>query len=179
VHLASALKSLEEPEDRRHGVLHSLVRIEFKAVLSRPEVSNGHAKSKLASTRFRERPLDESTTNESQLELAHRSLQAEKQAIVGQARVIRAIGVDDARTNHAAQLKQVVPFPAVASEPRCLEAENGPDDPLAKLGDERIKAGPGHEPARGTSKVLVDRDDVTEAVGAGEIGELVLTTLAL
>src|SRR6516162_9556671 len=61
-----------------------------------------------------------------QLHLAHGALHPEQQPVVGRARIIDAVLIDDQRADYTAELQQRVPVASVAGEPRCLDRQDGP-----------------------------------------------------
>lgn len=101
-----ALETIEESEDSSDRVLDAPIGVHLKARVAGPQVAHGHAESILTPTRFRERALDEAPSNQRELELAHRSFEAEKQPVIGETRIVGAVPVDDAGTNESAHLEQ-------------------------------------------------------------------------
>ena len=114
-----------------------------------------------------------------EFELADAALHAQQQPIVGAARVVDAVQIDDARLDQAAQLQQVVPVATVASKPRGVEAQHGADFAGAQPRDEPIEARPGHHAAGGAAEVVVDDLDLREPAAARLLHEVVLAALAL
>jgi hypothetical protein len=143
------------------------------------EGSDRHTDPQFAATSFCDRSVDQPTSHHGQLELAHRTLEAEQQPIVGQARIVDAVGVKHSRADEPAQLEEVVPITSVASEPGSFEAEDRADYALADLPDERLEPRPRVRSARRDSEIVVDYNDVTEPVRPRVVGKLVLATLAL
>ena len=72
-----------------------------------------------------------------------------------------------------------MPVAAVARESRRLEAEDCADDALADLTDEATKTGAIDRAACGPTKILVDHNDLPEAVLLGQLCKLILSTLTL
>jgi hypothetical protein len=116
---------------------------------------------------------------EAQLVLRHRSLQAEQQPVVHQARVVNPIGIDDQRARQAAEINQMMPVPAVARQPRRLDAVDRTDGAGAKLADQALEARTGRKTGTRPPEIVIDDGDGFEAGGAGSIGQSVLALLAL
>ena len=55
--------------------------------------------------------------------------EAEQQAIIEQARVVHALGVDDEGTHEGTQVEELIPVAIVPGQPRDLQAEHGPTRP--------------------------------------------------
>jgi len=179
VYATCALEPLEETNDRPDRLLYSPIGVHLEPCLTRPEIADRDRNAELAALGLGLRTFDESPAHEGELELAHRALEAEKQPVIRDTRVIHPVAVNHTCTNESAEVEQMVPVAPVASEPRRLEAEHRPDDSLAELRDQRFEARPCDEPARRASKILVDGDHLAEAVLRGQIRQLVLPALAL
>ena len=99
--------------------------------------------------------------------------------IVRPAGIIDAVEIDHAGLDQAAELEQMMPVATVPGETGSVEAQHGSHFAGAKPRDEPLEPGPGHRPAGGTAKVVVDHLDVAEAPAPSVIDELVLAPLAL
>src|SRR5947209_773813 len=73
----------------------------------------------------------------------------------------------------------MMPVAAIASEPRCLDAEHCAYLSGADLSDEVFKARPFHLTRAGTAQILVDHFDLLEAELARVIRQAILPPLAL
>ena len=112
-----------------------------RPVSRRPEIADWHRDPVFAALGFRLDSLDQPTTHQRQLELAHRALEAEQQAIVGDAGIVHAIEIDDPRAHETTELEHVMPVPPVARQTRGFEAQHGADGPLTQLRHQRFEAG--------------------------------------
>jgi hypothetical protein len=178
-HLTCCPEALEESKDRSDGVLHTPIGIKSESRLARPDVTNRHGHPQLSASRLRDGRIEQAAAEHCQLEFTHRALEPEQQSVVRQARVVRGLAVDDTRADQAAELEQVMPVAPVASQTRCLQAEDRSDNALADLTDQTPEAGSIHRSARGYPKIVVDHAYVSEAVLAGEVCKGVLPPLAL
>jgi hypothetical protein len=77
--------------------------------------------------------------------------------------VVNPVHVDHPRLDQAAELEQVMPVAAVASEPGGIEAQHGPDLPGTKPCHQPLEAGPRHHPAGRAAPIVIDHLDVAEA----------------
>ena len=144
-----------------------------------PDVADRDRDPQLAAPRLRSYRVVHPRSDDPQLELADAALHAEQQAIVRPARVVHAIKVDDAGIHQSAQLQEMVPVAAIASEPRGIEAEYSANLPGAKSGDQSVETRPVDSATRRSAKIVVDDLDVGEAAPPRDIDKLVLTPLAL
>ena len=112
-----------------------------------------------------------------QLELADAALHAQQQPVVGPARVIDAVDVDDARLYQAAQFEQVMPIPPVAGKTGGIEAQHGPDLARTQTRHQPLESRPRCRAGSRAAEIVVDDLDVPEAVMPCEIGQLVLAAL--
>ena len=64
-----------------------------------------------------------------QLHLAHRSLHAEQEPVIGEARIVHAVFIDDQRPDQAAELQQRVPVASIAGEARSSIDTTAPTRP--------------------------------------------------
>jgi hypothetical protein len=177
--LPGAAQAVEEPEDDADRLLDAPVRIHHQPQLDRPDIADRDRHSELTSARLGQGGLEQTLAQERELELAHRALEPEQQAVIRRAGIVSAVGVDDVRAHEAAEFEEMMPVPPIAGETRRLETKHGPDQPFADLPDEAPKARTLHRATGRTSKVVVNHPDVLEAVGPGQIPEGVLPTLTL
>jgi hypothetical protein len=67
-------------------------------------------------------------------------LHAQQQSVVGEPGIIDRFGVDQQCTDDAAELQQGMPVPAIARQPRRLNAEDGAHLTIAERAQEAFKA---------------------------------------
>src|SRR5215831_11949856 len=94
--------------------------------------------------------------------LCHHSVHAEQQAIIGMARIIDSVLVDDDRGDQSTELDQHMPVAAIAGETRGLDREHRADVSGADCADQTIKAGAGDAASR-AAKVIIDDLDASPA----------------
>src|ERR1017187_3298573 len=109
--------------------------------------------------------------------LANRALHAQQQSVVGESRVIHGFGVDQQRTDNTAKFQQGMPIPTIARQPRCLNAEDGADWPIAQRTQQSFKAGAACSTSR-DPEIVIDYIDVLPAQRACMIDKGVLAPLA-
>ena len=144
-----------------------------------PDVADRDADAKLAAGGLGAGGLEHPSAQNAEFELADLALHAEQQTIVGVARIVDAILVDDACLDETAELEKMVPVPAVARDPRSLETKHGSNVPGAQPGDEALETGPRNGTVRRQALIVVDDFDPGKAVPARHIDEIVLAALAL
>ena len=116
-----------------------------------------------------------------QLELAHRPLQSQQQAVVAVRRVVDAVLVAQEGAEQGAQLQQVVPVLGGPGQPAHLQAQDQADVPERHLGEQPLEPGPVFGPPAALALVLVDDHDpgARPAQGDGVVGQGVLPGLRL
>ena len=72
-----------------------------------------------------------------------------------------------------------MPIATVSREPGCIEAQNSADLTSAQPCHQTVKAGARHRSARRPAEIVVDDFNIHETVLAGDIDQIVLTSLAL
>ena len=71
--------------------------------------------------------------------LADRALHAQQQSVVREPGIIDRFGVDQQCADYAAKLQQGMPVPAIARQPRRLNAEDGAHLPIAQRAQQAFK----------------------------------------
>ena len=177
--LAGTTQAVEEPEDDADRLLDAPVRVHHQPQLGRPDVADRHGHPQFAAAGLGQGGLEQTLAQERELELAHRALEPQQQAVIRRAGVVGAVGVDDVRPHEAAELEEMMPVAPIAGEPRRLETEHGADQPFADLADETPKPRTLHGATGGTPQVIVNHPDILEAVRPSQVPEGVLSALAL
>src|SRR3954463_2833040 len=75
-----------------------------------------------------------------QFKLAHCPLHAEQQPIVGMARIVDSVLVDDDGADQSTELDESVPVAAVAGETRRLDRKHRTDTTVADCGQQSLEA---------------------------------------
>src|SRR5262245_60236222 len=130
MHLPRTLELGEFPEDELNGLLHALVRILLDPVASDFHIARGNTKNQGATARLLTQRLLRALAKQRQFELAHRPLHAEQQPIIGMARIVDSVFVDDDRSDQSTELDQSMPIAAIPGETRGLDREHGTDTAL-------------------------------------------------
>lgn len=97
-------------------------------------------------------------TNQMQLSLGHRALQAQHQPRVVIAGVIDAVTIADQRVGQRAQVHQVVPVSVSPRQPRDLDPEHQPDTAEPDFGNEPLKPAAVTRLRPPTTQVIIDHD---------------------
>src|SRR4051812_11876163 len=177
--LARAAEFAEPGKDHPHGLLHAQVRVEAKPGLPVPGVAKRDADAQFAAPRFGTGGIKHAGPEDAELELADAAFHAEQQPVIGTARIVDPVVVDDPRLDQPTELEQVVPVAPVAGEARGVEAEHRPHLSRTEPGDEALETWPGGCPVSGPPEIVVDHLDVAEAPAPGDLDQFVLATGAL
>jgi hypothetical protein len=178
MHLSHTLKRSKLREHYPEGILHSLVRVLLDSVAPGFDIAGRDTEEQRAAACFLLQRLLRALAKQRELELAHRSLHAEQQAIIGIARIIDSVLVYDDGPDQSTELDQRMPVAAVAGEPGGFDREYGSDAPLADRCQQPLEARPSNATARAT-EIIIDDLDLGPAELLGAIGEPVLPPLAL
>ena len=165
-------------EDEPNGLLHALVRVLLDAVAPDFHIAGGNAENERAAARLLLQRLLRALAEQRQFKFAHRPFHAEQQPIIGMARIVDSILVDDDGADQSTELDQRMPVAAVARETRSLDREHRADTAVADRRQQPLEARTG-DAAAGSSKIVVDDLDGRPAKLLGAIGKAVLPPLAL
>src|SRR5271165_1343102 len=116
MHLPRAEELGEFREDELNGLLHELVRVFLNPVTPNLHIASGHTENQGATAGLLTQRLLRALAEQRQFKLAHRPLHAEQQPIIGMARIVDSIFVDNDRADQSTKLDQSVPVAAVARE---------------------------------------------------------------
>ena len=95
MHLSHALKLGELREYHPEGMLHPLVRVLLDPVAPGLHIAGGDTEEQRAAACFLLQRLLRALAKQRQLQLTHRSLHAEQQAIIGMTRIIDSVLIYD------------------------------------------------------------------------------------
>jgi len=124
MHLPRTLELGEFREDELNGLLDALVRIPFDPAAPDFHIARGHAENQVAATRHLAQRLLRALAEQRQFEFAHRAFHTQQQSIVGMARIVDSVLVDEDRADQSTELYQRVPVAAVAGEARSLDGKH-------------------------------------------------------
>ena len=178
MHLSCTLQLGELGEDELQGLLHALVRILLDPVAPDLHIAGGDTEEQRATARLLLQRLLRALAEQRQFKLAHRALHAEQQPIIGMARIVDSVLVDDDGADQSTELDQRMPVAAVAGETRRLDREHSADAAVADRCQQPLEAGTGDAAAR-AAEIVVDDLDSGPAELLGAIGEPVLAPPAL
>ena len=178
MHLPRALELGEFREDELNGLLNALVRILFDPVAPDFHIAGGNAEDQRAAPRLLPQRLLRALAEQRQLKFAHRPFHAKQQSIIGMARIVDSVLVDDDGADQSTELDQRVPVAAVAGEARSLDRKHCTDATVTDRGQQPLEARTGDAAAR-SSEIVVDDFDSRPAKLPGAIGKTILPALAL
>ena len=159
-----------------NGLLHALVRILLDPVAPDFHIARGHTENQRAAARLLMQRLLRALAEQRQLKLAHRPLHAEQQPIIGMARIVNSVLVDDDGADQSTELDQRMPVAAVAGETRGLDRKHRADTAVADGGQQSLEAWTGDAATR-SSEIVVDDLDSRPAELLGAIGKPILPPL--
>jgi hypothetical protein len=99
--------------------------------------------------------LDRALAEDAHFHLAHRALHPKHQSVVGHARIVDAVFVNNQRTHETTKFQKRMPIATVARQPRGLDREHGADVALTYCGQQFLEARPRDATAR-AAKIVVD-----------------------
>src|SRR5258705_10174240 len=178
VHLSSTLQLGELGEDQLQGVLHAFVRILLYAIATDLHIAGSDTEDQRAAACLLLQRFLRALAEHREFELAHRALHAKQQPIVGMARIVESVLVDDERADQSTELDQRMPVAAIAGKTRRLDREHSADTAVADRCKQPLEAGT-RDAAAGPAEVVVDDFDVAPAKLLGAIDEAVLAPSAL
>lgn len=176
--LAHAAELVEPAEHHGDGGLHALVGV----LLQPPErielVADRNALEQLAPARLGADRSPRALAERGQLHFAERPLHAKQEPVIGQARVMNPLLIDDQAAHQGAELEQSVPVAPVARQARRLDRDDRAHRALADGRQQAFEAGP-RDAGTGTAQVLVGDDHVLPAERPRPVGQAILPPLAL
>ena len=178
MHLSCTLQLGELGEDQLQGVLHAFVRILLYAIATDLHIAGGDTEDQRAAARLLLQRFLRALAEHRKFKLAHRALHAKQQPIVGMARIVDSVLVDDERADQSTELDQRMPVAAIAGKTRRLDREHGADTAVADRCEQPLEAGT-RDAATGAAEVVVDDIDVAPAKLLGAIDEALLPPSAL
>jgi hypothetical protein len=178
VHLSCTLQLGELGEDQLQGVLHAFVRILLYAIATDLHIAGGDTEDQRAAARLLLQRFLRTLAEHREFKLAHRALHAKQQPIVGMARIVDSVLIDDERADQSTELDQRMPVAAITGKTRRLDREHSADTAVADRCKQPLEAGT-RDAAAGAAEVVVDDFDVAPAKLLGAIDEAVLAPSAL
>src|SRR5258708_25354370 len=142
MHLSHALKFGEFGEYDPEGSLHLLVRVLLDSIATSLDIAGCDTDEQRAAACFLLQRLLRALTKQRQFQLAHCSLHAEQQAVIGMPRIIDSVLVYDDGPDQSTELDQRVPVATVAGEAGGLHREYGADACLANRPQPTLQARP-------------------------------------
>src|ERR1700757_1417460 len=178
VHLSCTLQFSELSEDKLEGFLHALIRILLYAIATDLHVAGGDTEDQRAAARLLLQRFLRALGEHRQFKFAHCALHPEQQPIVGMARIVDSVLVDDERVDQSTELDQRVPVAAITGKTRRLDREHSADTTLANRCEQPLEAGT-RDAAGRAAEVVVDDLDIAPAELLSAIDETVLAPPAL
>jgi hypothetical protein len=155
-------------EDQAHRALDVLVRIEAKAALRLvPHVADRRGQTKRAASGLVQLSAIQAQTHPGLLGLAHGALEPEEQPIIGGARGVDRLLVDQDDVRQPAEIQQPIPVRRAAGQSGHLEGEDGADAAAGHVFGEALEPAPPLGARTALPEILVD--DVNALGGPSEL----------
>jgi hypothetical protein len=172
-HLAHTAQFCELLEHHTQRLADTQVWIHLDAVRIGAHEADGHRRVQVATRGLQLERLDRTLPQQRQLHLRHRPLHAQQQPVIGAARIVDALFVDEETAHQRTELEQRMPVPTIACKPRCLDGDNRAHATTADRRQETLEARPSHTSGR-DAKVVVNDDDFSPTKCAGTIRQRIL-----
>jgi hypothetical protein len=92
-----------------------------------PRVAERHADAQLAPPCLRAGGVQHAGAQDTELELADAAFHAKQKPVIGTAWIIDRLVIYHPRLDQPAEFEEMVPVPAIACEPRGIQAQHRPD----------------------------------------------------
>lgn len=180
-HTASALQFLEFGKHEMKTGLHLLIGIENNCARSIIGEPGWQGQPQFAPRCLLAFPLVKAHPKLMQLRLAHDAGQAQQQAVVVGARIVKPLAIRNEHAEHRAQFEQLMPVPVIAGQARSVEAHHKTGVAKADLGNELLETMTIHTASTGFAQILINDLDTFRrpAQTNGTIDEAVLQLRAL
>ncbi len=180
-HTASALQFPEFSKHQMKTGLYLLVGIENNCARSIIGEPGWQGQPQFAPRRLLAFPLVKAHPKLMQLRLAHDAGQAQQQAVVVGARIVKPLAIRNEHAEHRAQFEKLMPVPVIAGQARSVEAHHKAGVAKADLGNELLETMTIHTASTGFAQILVNDLDALRrpAQTDGAIDEAVLQLRAL
>lgn len=122
-----------------------------------PAKSDGQTETQLAAACLHSDGFHGSLPEQVEFELRHGSLQSEQEAIIHQAGIVDAVGVDDHSAYEPAELDQVMPIASVAGESGGFDAKYRANVAGTDIGYQLLEARTINLTPSGTAEIAIDR----------------------
>ena len=119
--LAGAAEFAELGEYQADRLPHTRIGIDFQAVAGGEHVADRYQAVELAAARLLLSRLQRALPDRSEFHLAEGALHAQEQTVIGQARIVDAVLVDDQRPHNDAEVQQRMPVASITRQPRGLD----------------------------------------------------------
>ncbi len=168
---------VEFGKHQSNGVLDPPVRVLVDPIPADAHVANGNRHEQLTAACLPAERLVGPLPKDRQFHLAHGPFHTEQQAVIGMARIIDPIFIDNERGNQTAKLQQRVPIAAIARQPRGFDRHHRTNTALADPGEKLLETGPCDAGTR-AAKIIVDDLYIGPSKLAGVLHKSVLAPFA-
>ena len=152
---------LEEREHQADGFGNGFIRIQHHPAHRIIDQAAGQAKTQLSLFRFGQLAALQSLMQPVQFGLAHRSFEAQQQAVVVQAGIVDGLFVDDQGIGERTDLQQAIPITARAGQARDFQAQNGSDVAESDFSHQPLKPVASNGSGAGLALILVNDLDAS------------------
>jgi hypothetical protein len=153
---------LQFPEFGKHEMktgLHLLIGIENNCARSIIGEPGWQGQPQFAPRRLLAFPLVKPHPKLMQLRLAHDAGQAQQQAVVVGARIVKPLAIRNEHAEYRAQFEKLMPVPVIAGQARSVETHHKAGVAKADLGNELLETMTIHTASTGFAQVLVNHLD--------------------
>ncbi|MGY4568373.1 hypothetical protein ACVWY5_001443 [Bradyrhizobium sp. USDA 3256] len=150
---------MQFPEFGKHEMktgLHLLIGIENNRTRSIVGEAGWQGQPQFAPRRLLAFPLVKAHPKLMQLRLAHDAGQAQQQAVVVGARIVKPLAIRNDHTKYRAQLEKLMPVPVIAGQARSVETHHKTGVAKADLGNELLETMTIRAASTGLAEILVN-----------------------
>jgi hypothetical protein len=158
-HIARRGCSAKPIEHQLNRASNLFVGIEHELAVLGPQIADRGSYSILPALRLVPATSFHSLAQPDQLEVRHRPLHPQDEAIVRISRIINRLLVDQQRAGDRGDLEQAVPVSGRSRETRSIEAEHGADTAQSHFGDQTLKPLAVLREPTGDTKIVRDQLD--------------------
>lgn len=140
--LPDRLKISEFGEHECDRISHAAIRDQFDPIIVSFHVAYCDSQEELPATGLLLHRLDRPLAEDIDFHLAHRAFHPKHQSVVGHARIVDAVFVDNQRAHETTKFQKRTPIAAVARQARGLDREHGANAALTYRRQQFIETWP-------------------------------------
>ena len=149
------LKFGEFGEYKCDRISHSTIRNQFDPIIVGFHVAYCDSQEELPAAGLLLHRLDRALAEDIYFHLAHRAFHPKHQSVVGHARIVDAVFVDNQRAHETTKFQKRMPIAAVARQARGLDREHGANAPLTYRRQQFLETWP-RDATAGAAEIVVN-----------------------